>query len=476
MITIYTDEIVGPMRPLHGVNRGPVDRNWYFDLRPWFQRWQVPNVRTHDCIYNAFDTVDLHYIFPDPEADPHAPESYQFQLSDDLLQAIRDTGAEIYFRLGETIEHQPRMMWNRPERWTPELMATVCLNIVRHYNEGWADGFHWDIRYWEFWNEPNGPKNWTGTIDQFFDLYQAVAKAIKEHNPALMVGTAGFGSGFVLPDGKISPWALMLKRCVEEQVPVDFVSWHIYMVGWDDVVKRCHDARSLLDKIGLSHAESHLGEWGNLAVLADGERRVTVFETRNIKRYDLMKQLGDRQCDHRSAAIVFGTLVALQDCPVDIAQYYCADTSSLFGLFDSFGVPAKRGWAFDAFTEFFREAKHPVRLRVEGNCSEVMALATQEGEGLRLGIASTRDHLAIPIKLLSSCGEQWKLRRVRLLDFRHNLDEIVLPEGDGSNEFQLPLGSPGVVMAEFVPASAPDVAVSGLEVNAPSYRERDGNW
>lgn len=476
MITIYTDEIVGPMRPLHGVNRGPVDRNWYFDLRPWFKRWQIPNIRTHDCPYNAFDTVDLHYIFPDPAADPDLPESYCFGLSDDLLQAVRDTGAEIYFRLGETIEHQPRMMWNRPERWTPELMAKVCVNIIRHYNEGWADGFHWDIRYWEFWNEPNGPKNWTGTVAQFLELYRAVAVAIKRHNPELMVGTAGFGSGFVLPSGEVSQWALMLKQCVEEGVPVDFVSWHIYMKSWDELVERARIVRELLDSIGLARAESHVGEWGNLATLLHGDRHVTVFETRNIKRYDLMKQLGDRQGDHRSAAIVFGTLVALQECPVDIAQYYCADTSSLFGLFDSFGMPVKRGWAFEAFTEFFRAVEHPVRLKVEGNSHEVMALATQEGSGIRLGIASTRDQLAIPVKLISSCGEEWQLQNVRLLDFRHNLEEVVVPDTCGRSEFQLPLGSAGVVMAEFFPASIGNSGVSGFEVNAPGFKEREGNW
>ncbi|MBI4578450.1 MAG: hypothetical protein HY718_02035 [Planctomycetes bacterium] len=48
--------------------------------------------------------------------------------------------------------------------------AKICVNIIRHYNEGWADGFHYNIRYWEIWNEPNvgnsmrsGTRRWKHT-------------------------------------------------------------------------------------------------------------------------------------------------------------------------------------------------------------------------------------------------------------------------------------------------------------------------
>ncbi len=478
MITIYSDQPVGPLRPLHGVNRGPVDRNWYFDLRPWFQRWQVPSVRTHDCIYNAFDTVDLHYLFPDPDADPEDPGSYAFGLSDDLLAAIRDTGAEIYFRLGETIEHQPRMTWNRPERWKPEVLARVCVNIVRHYNEGWANGFHWGIRHWEFWNEPDGPKNWTGSVEEFYELYSAVACAIKAHDPSLKVGTAGFGYLFLSRDETITKWGSMLKRCVDKGVPVDFVSWHRYLVSWNDAVLYANRVRRLLDEIGLEKAESHLGEWSPLALLNAKERPVTVFESRNMKRYDLMRRIGAAQQGARAAAVIFGTLAALQDAPVEIAQYYCADTSSLFGLFDSYGLPAKRGWAFEAFSEFVLSGEAPMRLAVEGNTHSVIALATREGDSLRLGIASTEEQIDLPVQILSATGEQWEIKRARVLDETSDLMEVPVPPAQGDGVIALPLSTPGVVLAEFVPVGR---AVNGKSRQAAAipvgeWAARDGDW
>ena len=39
--------------------------------------------------------------------------------------------------------------------------AQICEHIIRHYNEGWADGHKWDIRYWEIWNEADlDSKTW----------------------------------------------------------------------------------------------------------------------------------------------------------------------------------------------------------------------------------------------------------------------------------------------------------------------------
>ena len=32
--------------------------------------------------------------------------------------------------------------------------ANVCKHIVMHYNAGWANGFYYNIKNWEVWNEP----------------------------------------------------------------------------------------------------------------------------------------------------------------------------------------------------------------------------------------------------------------------------------------------------------------------------------
>lgn len=486
MITLQPEEKLGRLKTtLHGVNRGPVDRNWYFDLRPWFKRWQVPTIRTHDAIYNAYDTVDLHYLFPNPDADPSRPENYRFALTDDLLRAMRDTGAAIYFRLGETIEHQPRMMWNRPERWKPEVLAQVCVNIVRHYNEGWADGFRWNIEYWEFWNEPNGPRNWTGTPEEFYALYSHVATAIKTHDPALKVGLAGFGSGFIEAVGE--PWRAMVKKCAENGVPVDFLSWHKYLENWHELVASAKRVRDFLNEINLPQAESHLGEWSYRPFLRTGTGGISVFSARNLKRYDLMQKLGAAQRSGASAAVVFGCLAALQDMDVNLAQYYSADTYSLFGLFDAFGVPGKRGMAFDAYTEFFRYARPVERIRAESGIESVIALAAVTPSGsIKVGIANLAENTEVPLELKLPRGlEQWKVAKLRLLDDTHLMQEILplaqTEEERACNRFVVPFRGPGVAMLELLPVSTPithdeeERSAAGIPV-ASAMKGAEGDW
>lgn len=59
------------------------------------------------------------------------------------------------------------------------------------YNRGWADGFRYGIEHWKIWNEPeNGDSGvmWSGTAQQYYDLYRVAATAIKSFDPSLKVG------------------------------------------------------------------------------------------------------------------------------------------------------------------------------------------------------------------------------------------------------------------------------------------------
>ena len=86
----------------------------------------------------------------------------------------------MFYRLGVTIENHAwiKNYHAKPPRDFAK-WARICEHIVRHYNEGWADGFKWNIKYWEIWNEPDGNKptadgrpgpTWTGTNAQFLNF------------------------------------------------------------------------------------------------------------------------------------------------------------------------------------------------------------------------------------------------------------------------------------------------------------------
>ena len=68
------------------------------------------------------------------------------------------------YRLGISIEWGSKKYTSLP-LWDPQKWAEICAHIIRHYNEGWCDGFYYQISYWEIWNEPENPPMWQGTME-----------------------------------------------------------------------------------------------------------------------------------------------------------------------------------------------------------------------------------------------------------------------------------------------------------------------
>ena len=95
------------------------------------------------------------------------------------------------YRLGVTIEWgSKKYSCNPPQDFAK--WARICEHIIMHYNKGWANGFEYGIDYWEIWNEPENPPMWTGTKEQFLELYKVSSKYLKEKFPEIKIG--GYGS------------------------------------------------------------------------------------------------------------------------------------------------------------------------------------------------------------------------------------------------------------------------------------------
>jgi hypothetical protein len=76
-------------------------------------------------------------------------------------------------------------------RWAAQ-RARCCSRLSTPAFARWAAAAarHFQGRHiiWEIWNEPeNQPAMWTGTDDQYFQLYEVTAKAIKSRWPDLKV-------------------------------------------------------------------------------------------------------------------------------------------------------------------------------------------------------------------------------------------------------------------------------------------------
>jgi xylan 1,4-beta-xylosidase len=310
---------------------GPTDIDARFDYRNGPLAWLVPDFDQRARVVREGNAA---IIFPDPNADPENPASYNFGPTDKVLAAIRATGAEIYYRIGRS--------WGAHTAPPADFdkYANIVKHIAMHYNQGWANGYHYQIRYWEFWNEPEG--FWSGTPEQFYSLYEKTALALKSVDPELKVG----GDARALPydDG---PWREgFFEYCAKRKVPLDFYSWHTYAIGSADpydAVRLAKDIRKIVDDHGFPKAESILSEW-NLTP------DFTQLEAANLQ-------------GAHNAAYIGAVLSYLQDAPIDHAHFYRGDAAWM-GLFDLNGDYYKTAYAFKAMG---RMLDTPRRIAADGS-------------------------------------------------------------------------------------------------------------
>ncbi len=347
MIPIKVDfsKATGVIKPLHGINNSPVT---YGRELPELREAGIPFVRLHDSAgaFGGTYFVDVPNIFPDFEADPEDPASYDFAFTDAYLKGLTASGVKIFYRLGVTIENNFRIKAHRihpPKdfnRW-----ARICAGIVRHYNEGWANGFHYGIEYWEIWNEPENPPMWTGTREQYYELYRVAANHLKQQFPGIKVGGyAGCGFYAINREGmndfykSFVPYFVDFLKFVtapETAAPLDFYSWHLYTTDPHEIILHADYVDARLKEYGLHRTENIFNEWN----IVDGC---------DPDRWDNMKEMP-------GATFVASAFCLMQKSPIDKAMYYDAlPTRSYCGLyyFPSQKV-TKTYFAFKAFNALY---------------------------------------------------------------------------------------------------------------------------
>ncbi|MEI8375721.1 MAG: hypothetical protein WCJ35_23105 [Planctomycetota bacterium] len=340
---------LGKLRALHGVNNGPaVEGNHTADMASRHKEAGFPSVRLHDCRWPNPNVVDIPAIFPLFHADADDPQNYVFAPTDRYLEPIAARGVQIVYRLGVSIEHKSAFHTQPPvdfNKW-----AKICINIIRHYNDGWANGRHYGIKYFEIWNEPDiGRQMWTGTPQQYFDLYKVAVTAIKAYNPAIKVGNQVSQA-----DGKFA--RQFLAYCRDQKLPLDFFDWHCYTSSPSGFIQMARTARQIADEYGFQQAESLCTEWKPMLV---GWDAVSWSPNRPASS---VHEAFARNRNHEAAAFAASALILMQDAPLDMAHFYTADDSP-WSMFDEYGVPGKVFFAFKAFHQFLQT---PNRVAVTG--------------------------------------------------------------------------------------------------------------
>ncbi|MGN1120977.1 MAG: hypothetical protein ACI4RV_01340 [Eubacteriales bacterium] len=419
------DTVIGRIKPMHAVNRVPCvpyddHANNLFDK---LAEAGVPYVRLHDVggQYGGAHYVDISNVFPSFDADENDPASYDFTLTDRLLDELTGRGIEPFYRLGQTIENYQHI---KPYHIYPPAdfhkWARICEHIVRHYNEGWANGFHMDIRYWEIWNEPDNQPDvkdnpmWKGTEEQFFELYDITSRHLKACFPGLRIG--GYGScGFYALTGAdcsaiahssprkeyfIGFMERFLDYAAAHGSVIDFFSWHSYASNKDNVRYAAY-ARRRMNEAGYPDCEIFLNEW-NPGIALRGSQK--------------------------DAANILSGMCCMQNTPTDMCMYYDAQMVSPYcGLFD----PVKHDvfnayYAFYLFGKLYALQKQTVCEVLQGEGTEpvpeVFALAASDGKTrAALIVNSTGETVRAELRLHGAAKESV---RVLAVDEEHRCEPV----------------------------------------------------
>ncbi len=368
----------GTIKELHGVNCAPYKKNYEKNqrlIKKVFEYCNVPRSRLHDCCggYGGCYYVDVPNIFRNFDADETKEENYDFYYTDEYIGAIISTGAQIVYRLGVTIEWGSKKYTCHPPKdffkW-----ARICEHIILHYNQGWANGFQYGIEYWEIWNEPENPPMWTGSKEQFFNLYEIASKHLKTRFPDLKIG--GYGScGFYAAfrenmsdfyKGFLTFFTDFLQMCKDKHCPLDFYTWHIYTPKVEEIIKSANHVRKTLDMYGFNKTESHLNEW-NYGAEGGG--------------FDNMATL-------KGAGFIAAALISMQkNTSVDLAQYYCLSAGAIYNGFLDCRTDAYTPviHVYHVFGEIFKAGKE---VEVISSEEEPYTLAAKDKEGKLIALIS----------------------------------------------------------------------------------------
>jgi len=365
----------GKIKPMHGVGQPPVyglDDSMYHYLT----EAGIPYSRLHDVGGSFGDNmfVDISNIFRDFDADETKEESYDFPFTDWLIGKLHEYNCKPVFRLGETIEnyHYIRAYRIIPPKDFAK-WARICEHIIRHYNEGWANGFHYGIEYWEIWNEPDNGRDdtenqmWHGTPEQFYELYSVTAKHLKNvFGDKIKIGgyaTCGFRHIFSDPE----KFGIECEKCTDRvysgdrsanfirffegfmdyikknDVPLDFFSWHSYLTTERTVIVSQYLDRRLKE-YGYENVETHLNEWNN--VCEDRSNPLLILEAAK-------KERGTGIAAAKAAAM----MLAMQNTNTDVLCYYDArlGVSYYAGMFNPLTrEPFPLYYSFKAFNELYK--------------------------------------------------------------------------------------------------------------------------
>ena len=443
-LTVDFSSEIGPVRPeIHSSGFGPTicsqTKQDLDDLKAMGFKY----ARTHDwALINANERVcDYFHIFPLMHLDAKDPKNYVFGPTDYLLKRTREEmGAEIFFRLGTSIEHSgDKVHFNAVIPDDFDKVAETFAATVRHYNRGWANGFDWNIKYWEIWNEPDGrrtmwfPAGSSAGVDEaqrralFVKFYVTVLKRLKsEFGDTIKVGGPA-------SSGYYADWLEdILRACRDAGIAPDFISWHGYRRDPMQYSREAEAGRKLCDSYGFKNCELILNEWHYF-----GEN----YDWTDLQRCSdpaVKARIWEGPDSHngiRSACFTLAALSNLERSKMTQAYYYgCRHTGS-WGFKDDLQKKYKVFYALKLFGDIVRDYKTICASESAGSVTLFPVKDASGRKGLLVtDYGGTSRHISVKVSGVASGAKA----KCTLLDYHHDLVPHKVSFKDGKVELVKP--------------------------------------
>jgi xylan 1,4-beta-xylosidase len=230
----------------------------------------------------GFEYIRMHGLLCDDmgvyREDEKGNPEYNFQYIDVLFDFLLSINIKPFVELGFMPEAlasgRETIFWWKGNVTPPkdynkwqDLITALIIHFTKRYSEE-------EVRSWYFevWNEPNLSGFWASTKEEYFKLYKYTAFAIKGVCPYYKTGGPATAGAAWVPE--------MIEFCVQNEVPIDFISTHTYGVkeGYLDefgsagtvldpdelsVARDIRKSKQEIENSLLPHLELHYTEWSS---------------------------------------------------------------------------------------------------------------------------------------------------------------------------------------------------------------------
>jgi hypothetical protein len=311
---------------------------------------------------------------------------YDWERLDQSVESFTSKGLKLIL----PFTYVPRWLWSDPD--DPALNETIpgsipLFDFLKMGNtlppsdyDKWDELVYQTVKHlnvdkkygiiFEAWNEPNADWFWNGTMEECMEFYERTARAVKRADPNSMIGGPTIAGGPTVaaatnPSGETGYiWMeAFIKHCAENNVPVDFVSWHYYdyyaqmQDRANSFTEQAEIVRAIIKKYPefgspIGEPEFVIDEWG--------------YDWNNLRNKEMQELINSQF----HAAWVTQSLFEMVNSGVDVAAY----TSGLGSSIDSPNP------TFCAIEMFNRLNPFRIAARVESNHPEIGVLASRKKE------------------------------------------------------------------------------------------------